>query len=100
MDEVRDYTKALEIRPFEGFIYNNRVVIYDKSGQIDLALDDYNRAIMLNSRESIFYKNRSNLLFKIGNFEQAARYLARSRFWDIQKMQQKKNGNQEGQSEF
>lgn len=51
--------------------YYNRAFIYDKKGQYDQAIADYNKAIQINPRFILAYKNRGAVMIKLGNRKMA-----------------------------
>ena len=53
------------------FAYNNRGTVYDKKGQLDRAMADYNKAIELNPFYHEAYGNRGKLLESMGRFDEA-----------------------------
>ena len=67
---IRHYTNAikLDLRCPEAYI--NRAVAYESAGNLDLALQDTETAIALESKAEA-YHNRGNLHFKQDNYDQA-----------------------------
>jgi len=51
--------------------YNNRGEAYRKQGEIDLALADYNKALILKSKHSKAYNNRAEIYVLKGQYELA-----------------------------
>jgi tetratricopeptide (TPR) repeat protein len=51
--------------------YYNRALIYDKKGQYDQAIADYNKAIEINPGDAMAYHNRALIYDKKGQYDQA-----------------------------
>lgn len=52
--------------------YNNRGIYYFDSGKYQLAIEDYNKALEINSsRYADAYYNRGNAYYQLGNYQQA-----------------------------
>jgi tetratricopeptide (TPR) repeat protein len=51
--------------------YNNRGIAYDKEGQYDQAILDYNKALEINPRYAEAYNNRGVIYRKKGQFDRA-----------------------------
>jgi hypothetical protein len=60
---IEDYTKAIELAPFEPSYYINRGILYRKNNHFDLALSDYRKAEELGSKEAIDLKK--TIIFKL-----------------------------------
>ena len=54
---LADYDSALKLKP-DGALYNSRAKLYFNQQKYDQALQDYNRAIALDSTEGEYYINR------------------------------------------
>lgn len=52
-------------------IYFNRGYNYHSSGQYELAIQNYNKAIQLNPNNSVYYKRRAYSYFELKKYEQA-----------------------------
>ena len=63
---IPQYTEALKDQTLtndrRGALLNDRAVAYARSGQIKLAIDDFNRAVQLYPEHAATYNNRGNLL--------------------------------------
>jgi tetratricopeptide (TPR) repeat protein len=57
--------------PHIGEAYMCRGVAYAEKGQLDEAIQDYNKAIILNPNFALSYKNRGTAYTKLGNYQQA-----------------------------
>ena len=55
---IKDFTKAIELKPDYAFAYNNRGAVYRSKGDHDLAIEDCNKAIRLKSDYAEAYSNR------------------------------------------
>jgi len=62
---IDEYTKAIELKPDDADIYNNRGYAYDRLGQYQRAIEDYNEAIRLNPGLVLTYNNRGNAYHKL-----------------------------------
>jgi len=76
---IKEFTKAIEIHPFDAEAFNNRGIIYSKKGRYDLALADFSRAINLNRPDSpIYYYNRGLAYVKADKFSLALEDFSKS----------------------
>lgn len=73
-----DYQGAIDIlsqliqsNPTSASDYNNRGLIYFQSGQLDQAIADYNRALVLNPNLASAYNNRANYYAARGKLKSA-----------------------------
>ena len=57
---------AIQIKPDYADAYNNRGIAYDKKGDYDQAISDYNRAIRIKPDYAAAYSNLSKTYKKIG----------------------------------
>ena len=55
---IKDFTKAIELKPDYALAYNNRGAVYRNKGEHDLAIEDCNKAIQLKSDYAFAYSNR------------------------------------------
>ncbi len=62
---------VIEKEPGASAAYNNRGNLYLRSGQLDLAIEDYNRAIVLRPGSADAYTNLGAALFKKGLVDKA-----------------------------
>ena len=53
-------TKAIELDPKYVFAYNNRGNAYEKKGEHDLAIADFDKAIEIDPKYAFAYDNRGN----------------------------------------
>ncbi|MHA1280737.1 MAG: toll/interleukin-1 receptor domain-containing protein [Candidatus Helarchaeota archaeon] len=60
-DQIRLYTKAIELDPIFLSAYNNRGTSYAELKQVEKAIEDYNQAIKLNPEYAEAYNNRGIL---------------------------------------
>ena len=67
---IKDYTKAIELKP-EFTIYYNRGNTYYEKGDYDRAIEDYTKAIELNPIFANVYINRGNVYSDIGDYDRA-----------------------------
>jgi tetratricopeptide (TPR) repeat protein len=74
---ITQYTEALKDQTLtndrRGAILTDRAVAYARSGQIKLAIDDFNRAVQLFPEHAATYNNRGNLLLGLSLFKEAIR---------------------------
>ena len=59
---MRDYNRAIELKPDYANAFNNRGIVKDNSGDYEGALRDYNRAIELKPDFATAFNNRELLL--------------------------------------
>ena len=57
---IKDFTKAIELKPDYAIAYNNRGAVYRSKGEHDLAIEDCNKAIQLKSDYAEPYSNRGS----------------------------------------
>ncbi len=57
-DAISDYTKALELSPFDAACYNNRGIARRYMEDFDTAIDDYDRALSIDPEYRDAYTNR------------------------------------------
>ncbi len=74
---IATYTEALKdtglANDRRATILNDRAVAYSRTGQIKLALDDFNRAVQLFAEYPAAYNNRGNLLLSAGQYAEAVK---------------------------
>jgi tetratricopeptide (TPR) repeat protein len=63
--------KAINFKPTHPWAYSNRGVLYKDKGEKELALKDYNQAILLNPKNANAYANRGILYAQMNNLQQA-----------------------------
>ena len=68
---IKDYDKAIELKPNYSDAYYNRGIAYDNKGNYDQAIKDYNKAIELNPNHTNAYNNRGLTYDKKGDYNQA-----------------------------
>lgn len=73
----RDLDKVISLSPTFAYAYYNRAIIWDKIGQRQTALEDYNRAIELVPHPEFFF-NRGLLLLSLGRKDEAIRDISRA----------------------
>ena len=67
---IRDYTRAISLKPDYEEAYNDRGVAYNEKGEFDRALEDYNKAISLVPNFN-FYANRGDVFLSKGFLDKA-----------------------------
>ena len=70
---LADYTRAIELNPFDAILYNNRGVAKTAKGNLDSAIADFDRALQLDSRNAEAYDNRGIAVQKTGDLDGALR---------------------------
>jgi len=70
-DQIRLYTKAIELDPKFSFAYNNRGISYAELEQYQRAIEDYNQAIKLNPDFATAYVNRGISYSELKQYEKA-----------------------------
>ena len=68
---IKDYDRAITLKPDYFQAYNNRGVNYDKKGLLDKAVEDFTKAIKLKQDYSRAYNNRGFTYGKLGLFDKA-----------------------------
>ena len=68
---VQEFTKAIQLDPTNSVAYYNRGVAYDKKGDLDRAIADYDHAIRLNPNHAAAYIYLGGLLARQGRLRQA-----------------------------
>ena len=63
-EAIEDFTKAIESRSEDAFLYNNRGLAYFKAKKYDKALSDFSKAIQLKPNYAVAYCNRGLSYFK------------------------------------
>lgn len=72
LDEaLKDYSRAIELRPQRSDTYINRGLVYGKKGERLRAIEDFTRAIELNPSDALAYNNRGLAYRQTGDFAQA-----------------------------
>ena len=71
--------KAIRLDPSFADAYNNRGIAYDKLGQYERAIQDYDEAIRLDPQYTNAYYNRGDTYQAMGKSEEAERDLAKAR---------------------
>ena len=59
---IKDFTKAVELKPDYAIAYNNRGAVYRGKGEYDLAIEDCSKAIQLKPDYAEPYSNRGGCL--------------------------------------
>ena len=70
---IRDFDKAIELRPDYAKAYNNRGSAYDKKGDYDQAIQDYDKAIAFDPKDAHCHSNRGLAHVEKGQLELAVR---------------------------
>ena len=68
---IKDFTKAIKLKPDYAFAYNNRGAVYRSKGDHDLAIEDCNKAIQLKSNYAEPYSNRGAAYRNKGDYKRA-----------------------------
>ena len=72
-DAIIDYSKIISLN-FEfdiPSVYNNRGISYRGTGQFDLAINDFNKAIKLDANYRDAFNNRGMVLADLGKYKEA-----------------------------
>lgn len=56
---IKDYSKAIELKPDFAYAYRNRGFAYERKGEIDPAINDYSKVIELTHGSSVSYSDRA-----------------------------------------
>jgi tetratricopeptide (TPR) repeat protein len=72
-EAIEDYTRALSLQGTRGQdrILYNRALAYNRAGQQELALRDYNESLKINTNFAEAYHNRGLTYYKLGDREKA-----------------------------
>ncbi len=65
-EAIKDFNKAIELKPGSASAYNNRGIVYANEKRFNEAIADFNKAVELNPKNAIAYNNRGNY-FKNAN---------------------------------
>ena len=76
---IKDYTKAIELRPDLVHPYNNRGNVYNKKGEYERAIKDYDAAIERNTDLAEPYYNRGMMFVRLQEWEKAKEDLTTAR---------------------
>ena len=68
---IKDFTKAIDLKPDYAFAYNNRGAVYRNKGEHDFAIEDCNKAIQLKSDYAEAYSNRGAAYRNKGKIDRA-----------------------------
>jgi hypothetical protein len=68
---LKNFTKAIELNPFDPLSFYNRGIIYGKSGLHDKAIEDLQEAIRLDPLSGKFHNNLGVAYGISGNFQEA-----------------------------
>ena len=68
---IKDFDKAIELKPGYAFAYNNRGAVYRDKGEHDQAIEDCSKAIELKPDYAEPYSNRGAAYRNKGNYERA-----------------------------
>ena len=74
---IRDFSHAIELAP-ESLIFEQRGQAYLQSGQPDLALEDFESALVLNPAEAKAYRGRATVLVNRGKHQQVLIWLTKA----------------------
>jgi tetratricopeptide (TPR) repeat protein len=70
-DDLTLWSDAVEKSPLKARPFNNRGLVFKNVGYLDLALNDFNRAIAINPKYAQAYQNRGHLQKMKGDYEAA-----------------------------
>ena len=70
-EQIKLYSKAIELNPFDAEAYNNRGFAYYKKGDYDYAIQDFDKAIQLNPYYAAAFNNRGNAYLYKGCHDRA-----------------------------
>ena len=68
---IQDFNKAIELKPDDVMIYNNRGMTYGDKGDYDLAIQDFDKVIELNPEHDIAYCNRGEAWLHLQEWDKA-----------------------------
>ena len=68
---IKDFDKAIELKPDYALAYNNRGAVYRSKGEYDQAIEDCNKAIQLKPDYAEPYSNRGSAYRNKGEIDQA-----------------------------
>ena len=68
---IKDFTKAIDLKPDYALAYNNRGAVYRSKGNHDLAIEDCNKAIQLKPDYAEPYSNRGSAYRNKGEIDRA-----------------------------
>ena len=68
---IKDFNKAIDLKPDYDLAYNNRGAVYRSKGEHDLAIKDCNKAIQLKPDYAEPYSNRGSAYRNKGNYDLA-----------------------------
>jgi tetratricopeptide (TPR) repeat protein len=68
---IRDYDKAIELKPSYSDAYNNRGIAYSKANLFDKAIESFDRAMEIDPNRVKTYSNRGNAYCFIGQYGKA-----------------------------
>jgi protein O-mannosyl-transferase len=72
-EAIRDFNKAIEVKPDYAEAYNNRGNLFSNANSNDAAMNDFNQAIELSPAYVDAYINRGNLFMKENRNDEAIR---------------------------
>ena len=70
-DAIRYFTKSLQLNPDSAKVYTARACARGKVNQLEKSLEDYNRALEIDSKLVDAYIGRGNIYFKKGDNQSA-----------------------------
>ena len=68
---LKAYNKAIELKPNDEGIWNNKGIVLKHLGKHEDALKAYEKAIELKPNEAVMWYNKGSTLLKLGKFEEA-----------------------------
>lgn len=68
---IKNYDKAIEVKPDYFEAYKHRAVIYYTNGDFPKAIADYNRAVELNANDAASFYGRGTAFSNSGDFDRA-----------------------------
>jgi tetratricopeptide (TPR) repeat protein len=66
-DALREYEVARKLDPYNPEIYNDEGLIYSRLGDLNAAVDQYNKAISIDPKQEFAYLNLANARFQQGS---------------------------------
>lgn len=77
-DAITQFTKAIELNPNYVNAYIERAYSYESSDQLDLAFEDFKRALVFETKSPQIYYNAGRICYNIGNYKQAEEYVKKA----------------------
>ncbi len=77
-DAIEQFNNALKVNPDYNKAFEARAVAYEKTGDLEKAIEDWERAIVFDNKETEYYYNIGRLQYELENYKKSVSSLERA----------------------